>query len=201
MLTRWPPSYHRAHDQSLIAIACESGRVHEIHTEDTNSEANMSRSKICLAMLLATCSAAPAFAGTAITLYVSSGTPVPGKTSTVVAHLTGTHIVAYGGGYVPPGPVKFYANGAAIGTSYPAVGNSTGVACGPTGDPILPQICVASASDVPVAYTFPKGATATANFYAHFDGDDDYSGSSSPTLTVVARHRAISPIVGLLFDN
>lgn len=156
--------------------------------------------KTCLALLLAIGMITPAVAGTAIVLSVSSGQPVPGKTSTIVAHLTGTHIVAFGGGYVPPGPVKFYANGAAIGTAYPAVGNSTGVTCGASGDPILPGICIASSSIVPVSFTFPQGTTSTANFYAHFDGDADYSGSSSPTLTVVARHPNVAPIIGTILD-
>jgi hypothetical protein len=97
--------------------------------------------------------------------------------------------------------VKFYANGQAIGTVYPAAGNSTGVQCGPSGDPVLPTICIAPESTLAVNFTFPAGNPSVASFYAHFDGDADYSGSSSPTLTVTAHRRSIGTIVDLLLSD
>lgn len=151
-------------------------------------------------LLAFACMAAPAFAGTAISLSVV-GAPQPGKASIIQAHLTGTHIVYFGPPSVRSGAVKFYANGQAIGTVYPAAGNSTGVQCGPSGDPVLPTICIAPESTLAVSFTFPASNPSVASFYAHFDGDADYSGSSSPTLTVTAHRPSIGPIVNLILSD
>lgn len=143
---------------------------------------------------------APAFAGTSTTLSIK-GLAIPGKQVVVQATLTGSHIVWDGPGSVPPGLMKLYGAGSSIGQAVPVVPNSTGVSCKLISDPSFNRVCHAPNSIVSFAYTFPQGTSSTVSFYAHYDGDQDSDGSSSPTLTVTARHPSVAPIISTLFDD
>lgn len=151
----------------------------------------MKRLSSSLAALLAATAFAPTHAGTAISLSIV-GQPIPGKQVIVQAQLTGDHIVGFGPAAVPPGAVNFYANGQSLGQVFPVGGNSTGSHCSIINDPVFVDLCVAPSSTLAVAFTFPSGATSAGNFFAHFDGDALYDGSSSPTLTVTARQPALT---------
>lgn len=140
-----------------------------------------------------------AFAGTATNVSIS-GVPIPGKQIIIIATLTGNHIVWNGPGSVPAGPMKFYANGGAIGQAMPNDAQSTGVYCNWITDPVFNRVCHASTSKVGMPFTIPKGAKSVS-IYAHYDGDADSDGSSSPSVTIATRRPSIAPVVNMLFDQ